>query len=174
MSSFHLMSASVTPVVLTSACGLVTPALYSRLGDILSRIRSFHQQKIELLKGVHEHDPDELRMLIEMLDTQIEAVVVKARLIKRGLTCLLAAIAAFLVCSLFAEAATLHDSFGTAALGTGFVGLCFFFVGLGLAMRELSLSLTPMEEERAMLKAVTAHFLAKSKSDSNIRIARRA
>ena len=41
----------------------------------------------------------------------------------------------------------LHEWVGKVALGMGFLGLSLFFVGLGWAMWELSLSLTPVEEE---------------------------
>ena len=107
-----MLSVSVTPVVLISACGLVTLALYNRLGTILARIRAFHQQKIVLLKNLHEHEVVEQQMLLDMLDSQIVGITVKARVIQKGLYCLLAAIAAFLLCSLFAGATELHEWVG--------------------------------------------------------------
>lgn len=150
--------------MLISACGLITPSLYSRLGEILARIRSIHHQKIELLKNLHDHDIDEQQMLLEILDSQIEQVTDKARMIKNGLYCLLAAIAAFLFCSVFAGAAELNEWLGTAALGLGILGIGLFLNGLRWAMREISLSLSPLEQENAHLKVVTAHYLAKSRS----------
>jgi hypothetical protein len=167
-----LLSASVTPIVLVSACGLVTLALYNRLGAILARLRAFHQQKVELLKNFHEQEGDELLMLLEMLDSQIEGVTVKAKVMQKGLFYLLTAIAAFLVCSLFAGAAELHEWIGLVALGMHFVGICLFLVGLGWAMRELTLSLTPLEEESAYLAVLTAHHLEKSRSGNKPRLAK--
>ena len=171
MDTSHLLSVSVTPVVLISACGLVTLALYSRLGAILARIRSFHQQKIELLKNFHEHEVVEQQMLMDMLDSQIVGVTGKARVIQKGLYCLLAAIAAFLLCSLFAGATELHEWVGIAALGMGILGLSLFLVGLGCAMWELKLSLTPLEEESAYLKILTALHLAKSQGGNRLKVA---
>lgn len=175
MDTSHLLSMSVTPVVLTSACALVTLALYNRLGVILARIRAFHQQKIELLRTLHEHEVIEQKMLLEMLDSQIVEVTVKARMIQKSLYCFLAAIAAFLLCSLFAGATVLHEWIGRVSLGMGFLGLSLFLVGLGWAMRELTLSLTPLEEESAYLKVLTAHDLAKSQSGKQrLKVAERA
>lgn len=174
MNTSHLLSVSVTPVVLISACALVTLALYSRLGTILARIRAFHQQKIELLVNLHKQDVVEQQMLLDMLDSQILEVTVKARVIQHGLYCLLAAIAAFLLCSLFAGATVLYEGVGMVALGMGVLGVSLFLVGLGWAMRELTLSLTPLEEESAYLEVLTAHHLAKSPSGKRLTIAESA
>ncbi len=89
-----MFSASDTTIPLTSACGLVTLALYNRFGSILARIRAFHQQKIELLENVRKLDSDQKELLLDMLDSQLGEVTGKARLIQNGLYCLLSAIAA--------------------------------------------------------------------------------
>lgn len=150
LDTSHLLSVSATPVVLVSACGLVTLALYNRLGVILARIRAFHQHKIGLLESLDQHEPAEQQMLLEMLDSQIVGVTAKAKVIQKGLYCLLAAIAATLLCSLFTGEAVLHDWAGIVAITLGFLGLSLFLAGLGLAMWELTLSLTPLEEEKRL------------------------
>jgi|GEM_PF-6330218 hypothetical protein len=174
MIDSHFVSTSFTPIVLISACGLITPSLYSRLGEILNRIRLFHHQKIEFLKNLHEHDTDEQQMLLDMLDSQIEQLTDKAKMIKKGLYCLLGAIAAFLFCSVLAGAAELHEWINMAAFGMGMIGVSLFLIGLAWAMRELSLSLTPLEEESHHLKVVTAHYLAKSRGAKKLKIAESA
>lgn len=174
MNNNQLLTSSFAPIVLISACGLITPPLYSRLGDILNRIRAFHHQKIELLKNLHEHEIEERHMLLTMLDSQIEQVTEKARMIKRGLHCLLEATAAFLVCSVLAGAAELHQWLGMAALGVGVLGVVLFLAGLGWAMRELSHSLRPLEDESDRLKVVATHYLRKSKDMSQFKIAESA
>jgi hypothetical protein len=171
MDASHLLSVSVTPVVLISASALVTLALYNRLGTILARIRAFHQQKIELFKNLHGHEFVEQQMLIEMLNSQVVGVTGKARVIQKSLYCLLAAIVAFLLCSLFAGATELQEGIGMIALAMALIGLGLFLGGIGLAMWELRLSLTPLEEENAYLEALTARYLARSKGGSNLKIA---
>ena len=161
MEVSRLLSASVTPVVLISACGLIMLALYNRLGAILSRLRAFHQQKHELLKGLHEREVDDTLALMGLVDSQIEKVTLKAKVIQKGLYCLLAAAAAFLLCSLFAAVAVLRTDFNLAALAMHFVGLFLFLAGIGWAIRELTLSITPLDEENAYLQTITADHLAK-------------
>ena len=174
MDTSHLLSVSVTPVVLISACGLVTLALYNRLGTILARIRAFHQQKIELLKNLHEHEVVEQQMLMDMLDSQIVGVTGKARVIQKGLYCLLAAIAAFLLCSLCVGVTELHEWVGLVALAMFFLGLSLFLVGLGWAMWELKLSLSPLEEESTYLKTLAALYRAKSQGGNRLKVAESA
>ena len=174
MDTSHLLSASVTPVVLISACGLVTLALYNRLGAILARIRAFHQQKISMLDNLQERGVDEQQLLLDMLDSQIKEVIVKAKVIQKSLFCMLAAISAFLLCSLFAGATALNVWFGIFALGMGVLGISLFLIGLGLAIRELSLSLVPLDEENAYLEVVKANRLAKLNAGRNLKIAKSA
>ncbi len=113
-------------------------------------------------------------MLLDLLDSQIVAVTVKARSIQKGLYFLLSAIGAFLFCSLFFGATVLHEWIGMLALGMGFLGLSLFLVGLGWAMRELTLSLTPLDEENTYLEVLTANHLAKSKGEARLMVAKRA
>lgn len=161
MEVSHLLAASVTPVVLISACGLIMLALYNRLGAILSRLRAFHQQKLELLQGLDQRQADDTLMLLGLVDSQIDKVTLKAKVIQKGLYCLLTAVAAFLLCSLFAAVAVLRADFNLVALTMHFIGLSLFLAGIGWAIRELTLSITPLDEENAYLQTVTADHLAK-------------
>lgn len=175
MDASHLLSVSVTPVVLISACGLVILALYNRLGVILARIRAFHQQKIELLKEFDMREGvEQQQMLLDMIDSQITKVTVKAKAIQKGLYCLLSAVLAFLTCSLLTAAAVLHESVGVVALGMHVLGVSLFLAGIGWAVRELTLSLTPLEEESAYLDALTAQHKARPQSGQKVRVAKSA
>lgn len=174
MDAFHLLSVSITPVVLISACGLITLALYNRLSAILTRIRAFHQQKIELLENLDQREGGDQGMLLEMIDSQITKVTVKAKAIQKGLYCLLSAVLAFLICSLLGAAAVLHESVGVIALGMHVLGLSLFLVGIGWAIRELTLSLTPLEEESAYLEILTAQHVSRSQSIQKIKVAKSA
>ncbi len=170
----QLLSSSFTPIVLISACGLVTPSLYNRLGELTTRIRLIHHQKVELLKNLHEHEYSEQEMLLDMLDSQSEQVLDKARLVKASLNCLLLAIAAFVFCSVFTGAEELNEWIGTAALAMGSLGVALFLSGLGWVMRELSLSLEPLQAEKEHLKAVTAIYLSKSRGSRTLKVAESA
>ncbi len=164
MDALRFISLSVTPVVLISACGLITLALYNRLGTILARIRDLHRQKIQLIERLEPstdgRPPGDEELLLELLDAQVGAVTVKAKTVQRGLFCLLAAVLAFLLCSLLAAASGLHDLVGALALSMHVVGLALAAAGIGWAIRELTLSISPLEEESAFLAELTERRLA--------------
>jgi len=174
MDTFHadMFALSVTPGILISACGVVATALYNRLGVILARIRAYHQRMIELLVNSHQHEVVDPQSLLDMLDSQIVAVTGKAKMIQNGLHCLLAAIVAFLLCSVCAGVAMLHDWFGLVALASGFVAVCLFITGLGWAVREVTCALSPLEEETAHLRVLTSQYLLKSQERTKLKIAK--
>jgi hypothetical protein len=131
-------------------------ALYNRLNAILVRIRAFHQQKITLLEDVGTREAGAPQQkLLDMIDSQIRKVTAKAKAIQNGLYCLLSAVLAFLMCSLLTPAVLLHNSIGIAALAMHVTGLLLFAAGIGWAIRELTLSLIPLEEENAYLGVFT-------------------
>lgn len=174
LDASRLLSASTTPVVFISACGLVTLALYNRLGNVTARIRAFHGQKSDLLNSFSKHDSDDTTMRLEMLDSQIKAVTTKAKVIQRGLICLLTAMGMYLCCSLLAGAIVLHEIIGLAALGTEVLGTLLFLTGLGWAVREMLLSIVPLEEESAYLESLTARRLMMAKAEPDLTVTEQA
>jgi hypothetical protein len=153
------LSASVTPVVLISACGLITLALYNRLGAILARLRVFHQQKLDLLKSLRSSEPADAQQLFEMVDLQIVKVTRKAKTVRNGLYCLLSAVVAFLFCSLFAAASVMREELSILALTAHIVGLLLFVAGVCWAICELMLSIAPVDDQSNYLEtAFVSHF----------------
>jgi hypothetical protein len=152
MNAHQLLSVSVTPVVLISACGLITLALYNRLGIIL------HLQKIELLQSRDKNGQLDHRLLLVLIDSQVDKVTQKAKIVQKGLVSLLGACLSFLSCSFLAGAAVMDPAFGAIALVSQGVGLFLFALGVGWALRELMHSLTPLEEESDYLRALTQQY----------------
>ena len=79
-----------------------------------------------------------------------------------------------MLCSLFAGATELHEWVGLVALAMFLLGLSLFLVGLGWAMWELKLSLTPLEEESIYLKTIAALYRAKSHGGNRLKVAESA
>ena len=175
MDTFHadMLALSVTPGILISACGVVSTALYNRMGVILARIRSYHQRKIELLSNHHQHEHEVVdpQSLIDLIDSQIVAVTAKAKMVRNGLYCLLAAIIAFLLCSVFAGIAMLYDWFGLVALASCLVAVCLFITGLGWALREVTCAISPLEEETAYLHVLSSRHSLKTQERTKLKIA---
>jgi hypothetical protein len=112
--------------------------------------------------------------MLEMVDSQVAKVKIKARAIQRGLYCLMSAILAFLSCSLLTPATEFHVSMGMLAIGIYVLGVLLFIAGIGWAIRELALSLIPLEEESACLNLLTAQHQAKSQVETRPKLAKPA
>jgi len=173
MDTFHadMLALSVTPGILISACGVVSTALYNRMGVILARIRSYHQRKVELLSNHQHHEVVDPQSLLDLIDSQIVAVTAKAKMVRNGLYCLLAAIIAFLLCSVFAGIAMAYDWFGLVALASGLVAVCLFITGLGWALREVTCAISPLEEETAYLQVLSSQHTLKRQERAKLKIA---
>lgn len=159
MDVTQLLSASVAPVVLISACGLITLALYNRLGAILGRLRTCHERQFQLLKEIDVAESSLARSQLEVVESQIEKVTSKARMVQKGLFCLLASVVAFLSCSFFSALGVWSADFGVVAVIVYFLGLLLFAAGIGWAIRELTMSITPLDEVNLFLEVATAQHV---------------
>ncbi|QJX01180.1 hypothetical protein FTUN_8819 [Frigoriglobus tundricola] len=72
---------------------------------------------------------------------------------------------------MFAGASVVYEGVGVVALGMGILGVVMFLAGLGWAMKELTLSLSPLEEETAYLDALSTHHSAKARVGRRLKIA---
>jgi hypothetical protein len=174
MNTNHALLSTATPVALISACGLIILALYNRLSAIHARIRIFHQQKIDLLASPVNDNSESAQTLLDMIDSQIVEVTVKARAIQKGLYCQLGAVLVFLLCSSLITISAFFEQIPLVAIGLQAVGLLLFACGIGFAIQELSLSLTPLEEESAYLKTLASHHQQNKKSEPKIRVTKAA
>lgn len=177
MNTGQILSASATPVVLISACGLITLALYNRLATILARLRTCHQQEIDLLKQLDQNPSARAKSQLELVNAQTTKVTKKAKVIQKGLFCLLSSVVAFLGCSIFSAATVLHEQFGAAAVISHITGLLLFIFGIGWAIKELMMSISPLDDVSNYLEAaVSSHLLQLERRDEapNVSPAQRA
>jgi len=142
-----IISLSVLPVVIISACGLLSLAFYGRLAAVVSRLRGFQreilveQEKFERTGSVGE------ARLLDMLRRQTEQVKRRARLIRSALMFFLSAVGLLILCSL-ALAFTWYARAATLFAAVFFVlGLCSMQGGIIAALTELRGALEPVELE---------------------------
>jgi hypothetical protein len=150
------ISAAVVPVVMISACGLLTLALYNRLSSIVTRLRTLLRERAEghdvadlapAEAGAAREDTTDRRRLHEMLDRAAHHVLRRARLVRAALAYLLGAMMCLALCSL-------TGGVGTVWQGAAYVALAFFVAGLLAALLELRLALRPVEIESRVVVAL--------------------
>jgi hypothetical protein len=150
----HLIAASILPVVVISATGLLCLAFYNRLAAIVSRLRLFQRERLaqqELRdKALAAKEPEHVvrhERIIELLAEQTADVMKRARLIRSTLVLCLMAIACLLVCSLLCGATVLWPALMYAAVVTFGIGLLLLLAGVSCATIEALMSLEPIALE---------------------------
>ncbi|MEX0775873.1 MAG: DUF2721 domain-containing protein [Phycisphaeraceae bacterium] len=149
----------VAPVVIISANGLVCLALYNRLTAIITRTRTFIKERYDLtahVAGLSDQQRDHpsarhWRQRSTTLNTQVQRMLRRARLLRNGLLCLLTTILCMLICSLLLGLSILYVNAAVAALVVFFLGIVVMIVGTVLAMVELLAALEPVTLEFATL-----------------------
>jgi ABC-type multidrug transport system fused ATPase/permease subunit len=142
-----LISMSVLPVVIISACGLLSLAFYGRLAAVVSRLRVFQremrveQEKLESTGAVAE------ARLLEVLQTQTHQVTRRARLIRLALLFFLTTVGLLIICSLALALSWFVRASAFLAAVFFVLGLCSMLGGIIAAMMELRGALEPVELE---------------------------
>jgi len=138
---------SVLPVVIISACGLLSLAFYGRLAAMVSRLRGFQREMLKAQEKLEMTGAVEEAQLLEVLRTQTEQVKRRARLIRLALLFFLTTVGLLIVCSLALAFSWLTRA-ATYFAGVFFVlGLCSMLGGILAAMMELRGALEPVELE---------------------------
>jgi hypothetical protein len=156
-----IISASVAPVVIISACGLLCLAFYNRLAAIVSRLRGFQRERMreqEQINGAKSDNSDSVRgmKLLELLETQTEQVMRRAKLIQLTLGCLLLAITMLIGCCLMLGLSILEPGTVFVAVGLFVLGLLTLMLGMFAALGELRLALQPAELESRFVSEMTS------------------
>jgi hypothetical protein len=148
-----IISVSVVPVVIISACGLLCLAFYNRLAAIVSRLRGFQRERLheqELLDRVGAEDAPEYsrrRLLLEHLEMQTAHVVRRAKLIRLTLLFMLLTIALLIGCCMMLGLSVLAPNAVSIAVPLFMLGLVTLLAGMIAAMLELKGALQPAELE---------------------------
>jgi hypothetical protein len=151
-----IVSVSVVPVVIISACGLLCLAFYNRMASIVSRLRGFQRERLRehevYVEAVRAGQEDAARQhrhqqVLRMLEIQTQRVYKRARLIRRALLCLLGATACLTACSLGSGLSLVWPRVGILAEGLFVAGMLSLLAGVLLAMAELWNALDPVHLE---------------------------
>ena len=155
----RVVAASVVPVVIISACGLLCLAFYNRLAAVVSRLRVFHRERLHEQDLLDRHgaaatsDPAAAEaarrhaQLLDVLEQQTERVAARARLVQATLMCLLATVGCLTACSLFSGVGILFPPAFALAVALFFAGMILLLLAVFLAVLELRRALDPVELE---------------------------
>jgi hypothetical protein len=162
-----IISVSVVPVVIISACGLLSLAFYGRLAALVARLRTFQREMLREQEKWAREGLQEQQLLIEVLRTQIIRVTERARLIRRALIFFLSAVAVLVVCSLALIISRFFPSVALFAAVFFALGLLSMLSGVISAMLEFRDSLEQVAFEGRFVIQAVEPSVSESHSDSD-------
>ncbi len=161
-----VISVSVVPVVIISACGLLSLAFYGRLAALVSRLRLFQREMLREQEKWAKEGPGEHQQLLEVLRTQTLQVTGRARLIRKALLFFLVAVALLIVCSLTLVTSWFFPPVTFFAAVFFVLGLLSMLGGVISALMELRGSLEQVELEGRFVFHAVEPSLSDSRQDS--------
>jgi hypothetical protein len=157
----RIVPASVVPVVVLSACGLLSLAFYNRMVAVVARLRGFQRERLSHIESLNRLgcDPDASRnarlhhqRLIKMLEGQTREVMGRAKLLRRTLQFLLFTMATFTLCSLSMGVGVVWLPAVSAAAPLFFLGMALLVTGIIFAILEIGRALRPVEIESSFVE----------------------
>jgi len=150
----RVVVASVAPVVVISAGGLLCLAFYNRLAAIVATLRAVQRERLQELAVFRAASirGDSAAMenhgrLLNNLAQQTARIIQRAHLIRLTLLCLLTAISFLIITSLLNGVALVWAPAAVAAALTFALGMISLLTGIIAAMRELSAALDVVKLE---------------------------
>lgn len=161
MDVLRVIQMLVAPVVMISACGLLCLAFYNRLSVVVSRIRTFNQERLAILEKLNgpavENMRDGLRLRLEAVDVQVQEIMRRARLVRNTLVGLVTCIICMVLTSLCLGLALVTERMTMVALVVFVLGVLFLLLAMGVALVELQLSLRPVALDRDFMLQLDHH-----------------
>jgi hypothetical protein len=157
-----IVAASVAPVVVISASGLLCLAFYNRLAAIVSRLRSVQRERLVEMSGYRASvkggdffaTQRHLRLLKNLAE-QTSRIIARARLIRLTLLGLLGAVCLMITSSLMNGIALFWPSFAVGAAIAFVGGMLSLLLGVITAMCELRAALDVVRLESELVDDLT-------------------
>jgi len=165
-----IITAGVGPIIVISACGLLCLAFYNRLAAVITRLRTFHRERLHeqaaLAAERSSPNPDGAKLvrhqeILGMLQVQSDRVTHRARLLRQCLGSLLLTIVCLALCSIAVGLSAAWPAAIYAAAPLFILGLLLLVVGTLFALAELHRALDPIELESRFIVEL-AHLEAGS------------
>lgn len=156
----QIVAASVAPVVVISACSLMTLAFYNRLASIIARLRGFQrerlseQEQLRKAEALAPPDPQAVRrrqLILDNLAEQTRRTLRRAKLIRLTLISLLGTIAMLIISSILNGLSVVWPETHVGAAILYLSGMVFLLFGIACALAELLSALEVVESETRLV-----------------------
>jgi hypothetical protein len=153
MDPTKLISAAVGPVVIMSSCGLLCSTFYTRISNVITRLRVFQRERLAEQSAIDRETDAVLRKrrqdLLNVLGTQTTMMILRVRLIRTTLFCLLLTILCLAASSLSLGLSVLYEPALYPAVALFVIGILSLMTAILFAILDLRLALRPVVLEAA-------------------------
>lgn len=168
----EIISSSVVPVVIISACGLLCLAFYNRLSVIVTRLRSLQRERLSEYKELFKIESDgsnpllqkEAEHFLHFLEGQTVDVLKRAKYLRNGIFCLIACIFFLVVTSLFIGLSLVFPFLDPFVLVFFIGGLGLLLAGILYAGIEIKVALNPVRMESGFVQRLIKSQLERMKT----------
>ena len=148
MDPTKLISAAIGPVVIMSACGLLCSTFYTRISNVIMRLRVFQRERLAEQSALDKESDPRIRKrrqdLLAVLATQTTMMIHRVRLIRTTLFCLLTTILCLATSSLSLGLSVLLQPALYPAVALFILGLLSLMAGILFAILDLRLAVRPV------------------------------
>lgn len=164
-----IISSSVVPVVIISACGLLCLAFYNRLAVVVARLRTLQRERLAEYKEIFQLEEkhrgklarQEAEQFLHFLENQTIEVLKRARFLQRCIFWLIFCIFSLVLTSLFIGISVLFPIMDIAVLFFYILGLFALLYGLVFAVREILIALNPIQMESGFVQELIKSELSR-------------
>lgn len=143
-----IITAAVGPVVIMSACGLLCSTFYTRITNVIMRLRVFQRERIAEQAALDKETDPKVRKrrqdLLDVLSVQTDMMIHRVRLIRTTILCLLVTILCLATSSLSLGAAMMWAPAFYPAGAFLVLGILSLMTGIVFAILDLRLAVRPV------------------------------
>ncbi len=166
----EIITSSVVPVVIISACGLLCLAFYNRLSVIVTRLRSLQRERLSEYKEIFRLEEkkqgqlarQEAEQFLRFLEDQTADVLKRARFLQRCIFWLIFCISSLVLTSLLIGLSVVFPILDSVVLFFYVLGLLALLYALSFAVREIRIALNPIQMESGFVQKLIKSQLKKS------------
>lgn len=155
-----IITSSVVPVVIISACGLLCLAFYNRLAFVVTRLRSLQRERLAEYKEIFHLEEkhrgelarQEAEQFLHFLEDQTVEVLKRARYLQKCIFGLIFSIFSLVLTSFLIGLSVPFPILDAGVLFFYVLGLLSLLYGLVYAVMEIHIALNPIQMESGFVQ----------------------
>ncbi len=168
-----VISSSVVPIVIISACGLLCLAFYNRLSVVVTRLRSLQRERLAEYKELFRLEEEKKSKLakqqaehfLHFLEEQTVDILKRARYLRNCILCLILSIFSLTLTSLTIGLSLFYPYLDGLVVVFFVMGLFLVLYGLCFAVVEIKVSLNPVKMESDFVQRLINEQLAATSTE---------